>query len=401
MKSKFIISKKLKSKKKILCFVEYYVPSYKWGGPVHAIKNFVDQLNNEFNIYIVCRDRDYGDKASFKNIKINEWNKVGKVMVLYASPKNVNFMGFYKLMRDVQYDILYLNSFFSKYFSILPLFIQYLKFTSSSTCILSPRGEFSPNALKLKKLKKLLFIMFTKLVGLHDNVRWLASSKYEYYDIKKIFDKFKKKIYIARDLVSNLVLPNIKQATKKKIKIFKIVFLSRITPMKNLDYLLKVLKGLKKVSLQLAIYGTIEDKKYWKYCKLLISELPKNIKVIFFNKVKPEKVLTVFSKYDLFTFPTRGENFGYVITESLSAGTPILLSDKTLWKNDKKFGIEIVPLDIKKWVDAIQKWANLSRYELMKRRKAAHHYAKKNIFLVNKKTLIQTKKIFNNLKKIN
>ena len=56
--------------------------------------------------------------------------------------------------------------------------------------------------------------------------------------------------------------------------------------MKNLDYLLKVLKGLKKVSLQLAIYGTIEDKKYWKYCKLLISELPKNIKVIFFNKVK-------------------------------------------------------------------------------------------------------------------
>ena len=63
MKSKFIISKKLKSKKKILCFVEHYEPSYKWGGPVHAIKNFVDQLNNEFNIYIVCRDRDHGDKA--------------------------------------------------------------------------------------------------------------------------------------------------------------------------------------------------------------------------------------------------------------------------------------------------------------------------------------------------
>ena len=398
MKSDLNNTVNLKTKKKILCFVEHYVPGYKWGGPVHAIKNFADQLSEEFDIYIVCRDREHGDKVPFKNIKINKWNKVGEAMVLYACPKTVSIMGLYKIMSHTKYDIIYLNSFFSKYFSIIPLIIRNLILANSFACILSPRGEFSPNALKLKRFKKFLFIIFTKLIGMHRNIKWIASSKYEYYDIKNIFFELHKKIFIARDLVSNLELSNIKKNTKNT-KSFKIVFLSRISPMKNLDFLLKAMKDLKKVSLQLAIYGTIDDKNYWNYCKTLISELPKNIKVKFFNRVKPKKVLTVFSKYDLFTFPTRGENFGYVITESLSAGTPILLSNKTLWKNDKNFGVEIVPLNKKKWVDTIKKWASLPRSELTRRRKAAYNYAVKNVFLENKKTLILFKRIFNNIKK--
>ena len=73
-----------------------------------------------------------------------------------------------------------------------------------------------------------------------------------------------------------------------------------------------------------------------------------------------------------------------------------MLSNKTLWKNDKNFAIEIVPLEKKKWVDAIKKWISLPRSELLKRRKAAHNYAVKNIFLENKKTLILLKRIFNN-----
>ncbi|MGQ0518339.1 hypothetical protein ACT453_53505, partial [Bacillus sp. D-CC] len=38
--------------------------------------------------------------------------------------------------------------------------------------IVAPRGEFSPGALKIKKLKKELFIKSTKLVGLHNKVIW-------------------------------------------------------------------------------------------------------------------------------------------------------------------------------------------------------------------------------------
>ena len=40
---------------------------------------------------------------------------------------------------------------------------------------------------------------------------------------------------------------------------------------------------------------------------------------------------TKFSEYDAFVFPTRGENFGHVIAESLSASCPVVCTDQTPW----------------------------------------------------------------------
>jgi glycosyltransferase involved in cell wall biosynthesis len=42
----------------------------------------------------------------------------------------------------------------------------------------------------------------------------------------------------------------------------------------------------------------------------------------------------------LFFLPTRGENFGHVISESLQAGCPVLISDQTPWQGleEKKAG---------------------------------------------------------------
>ena len=37
----------------------------------------------------------------------------------------------------------------------------------------------------------------------------------------------------------------------------------------------------------------------------------------------------MFQEYDLLFLPTKGENFGHVILESMSAGTPVLISDTT------------------------------------------------------------------------
>ena len=50
-----------------------------------------------------------------------------------------------------------------------------------------------------------------------------------------------------------------------------------------------------------------------KKCKKLMNNLPKNIKTTFEGQVQHDKVQNYFSKYDLFIFPTRGENFGHVI----------------------------------------------------------------------------------------
>ena len=99
------------------------------------------------------------------------------------------------------------------------------------------------------------------------------------------------------------------------------------------------------------------------------------------------------NNFDLFTFPTRGENFGHVIPEALSAGTPIILSDQTPWQKDKSFGLQILPLNKELWVKTIEEWTNFSNDKILKRKKAALSYANK-IKLINEKSILQNKILF-------
>ncbi|MDT4865495.1 Glycosyl transferases group 1 [compost metagenome] len=148
---------------------------------------------------------------------------------------------------------------------------------------------------------------------------------------------------------------------KKNDGVLKIIFLSRLSPMKNLDFALQVLIHL-NCNIQFDIYGPVEDPRYWEKCKLLIEALPDNINCTYFGSAAPENVRNIFSSYDLFFFPTRGENYGHVVAESISVGTPVLLSDQTPWRNLEADGLGWdIPLDnIHKFADKINIVAQLS-----------------------------------------
>jgi glycosyltransferase involved in cell wall biosynthesis len=81
------------------------------------------------------------------------------------------------------------------------------------------------------------------------------------------------------------------------------------------------------------IYGPIEEMNVWKNCLEVIDAMPENIKVRYGGIVPRDLVKSYFAKYDLFLFPTHAENYGHVINESLSVGTPVLVSDNTPWKS--------------------------------------------------------------------
>ena len=381
----------MKSKVVILCLISEYLPGFRSGGPIRTIANLINQLGDEFEIRVICRDRDLGDSFSYSNIKIDRWNTVGKAKVFYASNKMISFFGIGKLLKETRYDILYLNSFFSFNFTIIPLFFRYFGLVKQKPCAIAPRGEFAKNAMALKKEKKRLYLWLVKFFGLYKNLYWQASSHFELTDINKEVGEVAKIIKIAPDLISFKKL-ELNKGFKKKRGYFRIIFLSRISPMKNLDYLIKVLTKV-RTPLEFTIFGPKVDLKYWNQCIKLIEKLPSNIKVNINEEVSPTKVQEIFSQYDLFVFPTRGENFGHVILESLSAGTPVLLSDKTLWQTDKLLGLQVLSLNKNIWAMNIDKWANLTQDKLLARRRAALSYANK-INIKNKKSLTENKSFF-------
>lgn len=359
----------------ILCFVGYYLPGYRSGGPVRTIANFVDHLGDEFDILIVTRDRDALDTEPYPDVAVDAWNTVGKVRVFYASTRTTTLRGVARLLRETPYDLLYVNSFFAFGFTTLPLLARRLRMAPRKPCVIAPRGEFSPGAIVLKAWKKRPYLWLAKQIGLYQGLRWQASSDLEVANIESGFTGARGKIMVAPDLAPCAGAAE-KEAECREPGPLRIVFLSRISPMKNLDYLLRVLARV-LTPVQLTILGPLREPDYWEQCRVIMAELPAAVTAEYEGEATPTEVLNIFAKYDLFALPTRGENYGHVILEALMVGTPVLISDQTPWRGSDDGAVETLPLaDMDGWVAAIERWASLDEAELQLRREAAFRYAR-------------------------
>lgn len=356
----------------ILVFIGNYLPGYKAGGILRVVVNTVDHLCNEFDFRIVTRDRDLGDNHPYADIKMNQWQKVGNAMVYYLSPQFNTIKNIFNLIENTKHDVLYLNSFFELLTIKVLLNRMIHKTIFNKPVIVAPFGEFGWASLKQKFLKKFIFIHVIRLIGLYKNVRWRASSEFEKMDILKYMKIKSDEIHITGDFPIKSIpdfADDMHIKPSSDIEGLRIVFLSRISREKNLDYALKILSGV-KAKVLFDIYGPAENMVYWKECQALISELPGNIKVNYLGPVNPNHVVNVFSRYDLFFLPTGGEAFGHVIAECLISGTPVLISTETPWRNLERdeLGWDIDLAEMDSFVKIIENMALLNDTERLIRR---------------------------------
>ncbi|MFZ4856342.1 MAG: glycosyltransferase family 4 protein [Desulfuromonadaceae bacterium] len=353
----------------ILIFSAGYLPGYRAGGPIRSIESIVNLLSDEFYFKIITYDHDLGIEEPYEGVISDTWCRVGKAEVYYASKLSLRLLALSSLINSVKFDIMYLNSFFSTDFTLKPLLLRYLKInTLNCNIILAPRGEFSIGALKQKWLKKNIYIRFARICGLYNHLIWQASSRFEKNDIITSFTKAKVSvalpITIAPDLVSgsNDLLHTSQH--QKQVGVLDIVFLSRISPKKNLDGALSMLKGIQG-DITFNIFGTAEDHDYWQECQKIFQTFDSNIKVNYHGSVEHSQVRKIFQKHHLFFFPTLGENFGHVIIEALLEGCPILLSDQTPWRDleDKGIGWDLSLECPDKFRDILQRCVNMDNIE--------------------------------------
>jgi glycosyltransferase involved in cell wall biosynthesis len=319
-------------KQKVFVIVEYYLPGYKAGGAIRSVANLVDCLSDQFDFWILTRDRDAADKVAYADVKTDAWNQVGKAKVFYASPRSLSRSNILRLANDVKPAIYYLNSFFS-YLTIKLLLSRRLGMLSKSPVILAPRGEFSPGALRLKKIKKTLYIGIASRLGLYDDVWWQVASSQEEAEVCAGWGQ-QIKFHIAPDLPQlgsdfkyAMAAPLSKDAGHVRF-----AFLSRITRKKNLAWALKRLRGLSG-QVEFDVYGPPEDRDYWRECEQRIAELPKNIRVKYYGPIPNHEARSTLQNYHFFFFPTLGESFGHAIFDALAVGCPVIVSNTTPWQD--------------------------------------------------------------------
>jgi glycosyltransferase involved in cell wall biosynthesis len=322
----------------VLVLSYHYLPGYKGGGPIRTLSNMVDKIGDEIQFKIVTSDRDLKDASSYHGITLDQWGRVGQAEVIYLSADMRKLRGIKQLLCSTESDIFYLNSFFSPNFTIKPLLLRRLRLIPCKPVILASRGEFSAGALSLKSMKKLVYISIAKIIGLYRDIVWQASSEQEEADIRRWFGN-DITVVVAPNMPPTITMTDESQHKNKKIAGYiNIVYLSRISKMKNLYGALKMLIGLNG-KIQFNIYGPIEDEEYWKTCEKIIKKLPKDIEVSYHGPIKHDKVGVVMRMHDLFFLPTLGENFGHVILEALVASCLVLLSDQTPWRDLEKKGV--------------------------------------------------------------
>ncbi len=377
---------------KILCVTDFYLPGFKGGGPIRTLANMRKLLAGAAEIAIFTRDRDLGSDTPYDAIKPNEWLDATDGPIFYADPDGFNAKGVRGAMAGQAFDILYLNSFFG-FRSSIQMVLAFRRAHQAPQILLAPRGEFSEGALAIKALKKRVFLALARGLGLYKNIQWHASTALEKQDILRQFPRAKGNILLAEDPIDIGDGAQI-EAPEKPAGTARLAFISRISPMKNLDGLLRILATVKS-PVTLEIFGPAEDEAHWQACQALISALPDHISATHRGALTPDEVSPVFARFDLFAFPTHGENFGHVIFESLRAGTPVLVSDQTPWKTDASGAVTSLALsDLDAWRQAIEQVAARTVAQQAALRTATLDYARR--YAANTDTKKQNIALFQN-----
>lgn len=332
--------------KKVLIFYSHFAPSFKGGGPVQSLTNLVDYLQDDCLFYVLCGAYEVGETSPLPGIKTDEWTNYNSgTRIFYAT--RISYQRVVNAINEVAPDVVYINGLYLLYYNWLPLFVAQREHRK---VVMASRGMLQKEALKVKPLKKRIFLALLRASGLTKSIRWHATERQEEADIRSHFGR-----EADIQVIPNVPKPMSKEWKEraKQVGELRLVFLSLIAEMKNLHLVLEALRQV-NTPLVFDIYGPVKDSNYWLQCQPLMANSKHHIN--YKGPVKPANVQEVLQQYHAFILPTRGENFGHAIYEAMSVGTLPIISTFTPWGRLQELGIGITVETWERtdWVNAIE-----------------------------------------------
>jgi glycosyltransferase involved in cell wall biosynthesis len=361
--------------KKVLIFTDYYWPGFK-SGALRSVVNLVDRLGDRIEFYVITRNHDGGDPRPYTTVKAHAWNSIGRAQVYYADPAKLTTGLIRKLVNEVSPDAVYLNSCFAR-MSLKFFWLRRLGRLPEMPVVLAPEGELMRTNLGATARKKRGFCAAAFPLGLYRDLVWKVASEPEFNDLRRYVGN-SEDVYLAPSMPPRMILPDhrFEDKPEKRSGEMRVLWISRILETKNLKFALQVLSQVRG-QVVFDIYGPMEDPSYWAKCQPLLRSLPANVRANYCGEVVYEKVADTFSGYHFFLFPTKSENFGFVIVESMAAGTPVLISDKTPWRDlaVKKLGWDMSLVDEAAWRATLQQCVDMGPSEFAEWSQATRNYA--------------------------
>ncbi|TSJ35981.1 glycosyltransferase [Mucilaginibacter corticis] len=305
---------------KILQINASYKPAYIYGGPTMSVAKLCEQLVNAGNSVTVFTTTANGKDEL--PVMANKTIIVDGVEVIYFKRNTKDHSHFSpalltRLWKDApKFDVIHIHA----WWNLVSVLSAFIAVSRNVPVIISPRGTLSSysftnkNNLAKKLLHNLLGKRLLRQSYLHATSNAELKNLAEIITPKGMFD------------IPNFVKIAPSSIPKKPSgKVLKLLFFSRIEEKKGLDILLHALPLL-TIPYHLTIAGD-GDNAYIDLLKNIAryNQSESNISWIGFQN---ENKFDVFVDHDLLVLPSYNENFGNVVIESLSAGTPVLISEQ-------------------------------------------------------------------------
>jgi len=141
--------------------------------------------------------------------------------------------------------------------------------------------------------------------------------------------------------------------------VFKIVFMGRLNPHKNVEVLVRAVMRLSKIPIELHIYGIIQNDIEYRYSNKLRNLTKRKQNIVFHDPIVNDDIIPTLRCYHMLALPSSVvETKPFIVQEALSAGLPVMGADVAGINEQIQDGLNgiIVKKDTPQaWCDAIKK----------------------------------------------
>lgn len=312
-----------------------YKPAYIYGGPTLSVSKLCESLSANMSLsdkLMVLTTTANGEQEL--DVKTQKIVNVVGVQVMYfprltkdhshLSPSLLSFLNKQLTKKNAKSStIVHIHAWWNLV-SILSCWVAKWR---KIPVIISPRGMLTSYTLNNRNsfFKKIIHYTVGKRMLEYSHIH--ATTENEKKDILEIIQP--KSITVLPNVVSfpiNFAKANNSAASiQEKTKTFKLLFLSRIEEKKGVELLLTALSMLTfPWTLTIAGEGTTD---YVQSLKKMAADLKISHNIQWIGQVTNEKKFDLLADHDLFCLTSYNENFANVVIESLSVGTPVLISE--------------------------------------------------------------------------
>ena len=328
-----------------ICLVSSsFYPATFYGGPISATWDLSKKLaENNIKIYVSTTNADGLEQL---DVKVNHFiKKQENLQVKYYHEQIINKFSvafLFGIWSDIKKaDVVYIQYLFH-YTVPLALFVAWFQ---NKKIVLCPRGSFSNFTFsnRFSILKKMWFTFLIK--PFIRKIKWQASSYLEANDIKKAMPKANVKevndgvdfslFQNANELSYNAL---IKKYTNKNFQDISEVFFSmgRLHKIKRFDVLIDAFSLFVKDNSNAKLLIAGGDDGVASALEKQVLDLGLKESVFLIGSVNHEQKRELFSNCTAFALASEFESFGIVVAEALSCGCPVIVSNKTPWKDVEK-----------------------------------------------------------------